>query len=125
VKLAETSYQLNDFALAAENYKIAINTDKTALTALDYQKLKTCTDKIALTALDYQKLKTCEEKLWSPNEEHLRQAGEHMINLKKNLGRSPAEAEFLNYFVEKMNINTIQAKKVLNSILMLSTSESH
>ena len=53
---------------------------------------------------------------WSPNAEHVRLGGEHMMTLYHELKRLPTHAEHVKYLEKEMNITEAQAEKILKEM---------
>ncbi|MGL5784083.1 MAG: hypothetical protein ACRCYZ_01155 [Alphaproteobacteria bacterium] len=56
---------------------------------------------------------------WEPNSEHVRQAGEMLMALRRELGRTPSSPEMIGKLSSSMGITQEQARKILEAMDML------
>ncbi|MGL5719595.1 MAG: hypothetical protein ACRCYP_02190, partial [Alphaproteobacteria bacterium] len=56
---------------------------------------------------------------WEPNSEHVRRAGEMLMALQRELGRTPSSSEMMGKLSSSMGITQAQARKILETMDML------
>jgi hypothetical protein len=59
-----------------------------------------------------------ETSRWSPQDEHLRQAGEYIMDLRRAKGSNPSHSEISQYLQDKMQLNAPQVRVILDELMV-------